>query len=303
MPIPLVDGGVNERGCALRAGCARQRPPPARPSGAVALLELLAGAAPARVVAADLLLVGTMRCPWRPTAAVGRLGGAAPSSGAAEPLHRARVRRSRRPRQRLVLVDERAVLEASARLRAARRSSACELDVEEVTDDLLADRSRPAPRTSRGPRRGTRRAGPSAPSRAGGCRRGGSPSTSRCSRQRDVDDLEDRKRSISRISSAAELLLLRLVRVARVVLELADQLLARHAAQVELVRLDLAVVEVVHLLKSASRSHSSECSDSVCSIDDALDDLVDPLADRPPRGPRPRAPGGAARRSPGAARS
>ena len=52
-----------------------------------------------------------------------------------------------------------------------------DLGVEERQHDLLADRVAGAPRTSRGPRRGTRRAGPSAPSRAGGCRRGGSPSS------------------------------------------------------------------------------------------------------------------------------
>ena len=68
-------------------------------------------------------------------------------------------------------------------------------------------------------------------------------------------------RSSSRISSGAELLLLRLVLVARVGLELLDQRLAREiCAEVlaQLLRRDLRLVERGDIaFVSASRSHSS----------------------------------------------
>src|SRR5581483_4471289 len=110
-----------------------------RPLRPVALLELLAGAAPARVVAADLLVLGDHALPRRDAAAVrpdrgrGRDRIARPRSGGHD-----RVRAGKR----LVLVRESAVAGRLPLLvlLELRRLGRLDLGVEERDDDLLPDR-------------------------------------------------------------------------------------------------------------------------------------------------------------------
>ena len=144
---------------------------------AVALLNFLPSRT-SRVVAAELRLVDdALAARGRGRA---RRPPAAPSAARARaPRSSARGAIASAPASRLVLVRARSVAVRRSRPAgsSARRLGGSRSGVEEREDDLLADRRGRAPRTSRGPRRGTRRAGPSAPSRAGGCRRAGSPST------------------------------------------------------------------------------------------------------------------------------
>ena len=154
-----------------------------RPSGAVALLELLARAAPARVVAAELLALRTRPRPAAVATAPPPLPTDVDAPDAAAAAARAACGSDRLgARERLVLVAQVAVAGPS-------RPSARAVDLLPRLGRQLA-RGRASGRPPRGSCcaellehhvalvRGTRRADPSAPSRAGGCPRAGSP----CSR-------------------------------------------------------------------------------------------------------------------------
>src|SRR5215216_976564 len=245
-------------------------------------LELLARPAPAGVIAAELLLVrdgALARCDRGGARAYDSCGRA----GSPHSVTRSGGLNGVGAGERLVLVRESAV-PAAARptpwaggLLQVGGSLRLHFDVEEIADDLFAD---DLPklfehRVALGPifdERVLLGHGAQVDAVAQVIHR------VQVLAPANIDDLEDQEPLDLAHELGAELLLLRFVRVARVVLELADQLGLRHA-EVELDGLDAGVVEVGHLLEEAVDVPFLLVLGGRVLHDDALDQLVDPVAD------------------------